>query len=271
GAATPVGLAIAGVGLLGVGIYALTRDKEKLHEVSTETADKFRKEAETLEGLVDRYEELRSKTSLSNDEFGRMIDIQKELEVTQNPARIAELQAEYEALAKKSGLSNKELDEMIGLNDKIVKQSPAVTQAYTEQGNQIVENTDAVREYVAELKQMALEELRWELAEALENEKRIREENKEIARELARVEKELNQLVEYRKMPLDEVDARLEEINKKMNSGMLTQEEYLELEREQALLLQVQSGFVTEAYENLKKQRDALLKKQETNQEELAK
>src|SRR5690606_9182749 len=36
-------------------------------------------------------------------------------------------------------------------------------------------------------------------------------------------------------------------------------------------LLQVQSGFVTEAYENLKKQRDALLKKQETNQEELAK
>src|SRR5690606_35028645 len=32
-----------------------------------------------------------------------------------------------------------------------------------------------------------------------------------------------------------------------------------------------QSGFVTEAYENLKKQRDALLKKQETNQEELAK
>src|SRR5690606_29003256 len=143
--------------------------------------------------------------------------------------------------------------------------------AYTEQGNQIVENTDAVREYVAELKQMALEELRWELAEALENEKRIREENKEIARELARVEKELNQLVEYRKMPLDEVDARLEEINKKMNSGMLTQEEYLELEREQALLLQVQSGFVTEAYENLKKQRDALLKKQETNQEELAK
>lgn len=271
GAATPVGLAIAGVGLLGVGIYALTRDKEKLHEVSTETADKFRKEAETLEGLVDRYEELRSKTSLSNDEFGRMIDIQKELEVTQNPARIAELQAEYEALAKKSGLSNKELDEMIGLNDKIVKQSPAVTQAYTEQGNQIVENTDAVREYVAELKQMALEELRWELAEALENEKRIREENKEIARELARVEKELNQLVEYRKMPLDEVDARLEEINQKMNSGMLTQEEYLKLEREQALLLQVQNGFVTEAYENLKKQRDELLKKQETNQEELAK
>lgn len=271
GAATPVGLAIAGVGILGAGIYALTRDKEKLHEVSTETADKFREEAETLEGLVDRYEELRSKTSLSNDEFGRMIDIQKELEVTQNPARIAELQAEYEELAAKSGLSNKELDEMIGLNDEIVKQSPSVTQAYTEQGNQIVENTDAVREYVAELKQMALEELRWELAEALENEKRIREENKEIARELARVEKELNQLVEYRKMPLDEVDARLEEINQKMNSGMLTQEEYLKLEREQALLLQVQNGFVTEAYENLKKQRDELLKKQEANQQELAK
>src|SRR5690606_18679294 len=108
-------------------------------------------------------------------------------------------------------------------------------------------------------------------SEALENEKRIREENKEIARELARVEKELNQLVEYRKMPLDEVDARLEEINQKMNSGMLTQEEYLKVEREQALLLQVQNGFVTEAYENLKKQRDELLKKQETNQEELAK
>src|SRR5690606_33581310 len=108
-------------------------------KVSTELSEKLWEQADSLEDLVKQYEKLQSKSKLTSDEFGRMIDIQKELEVTQNPARIAELQAEYEALAKKSGLSNDELNKMIGLNDKIVKQSPAVTQAYTEQGNQIVD------------------------------------------------------------------------------------------------------------------------------------
>src|SRR5690606_24993342 len=162
------GIAVAGLTAVGVATYTLYKKKQDAKKVSTELSEKLWEQADSLEDLVKQYEKLQSKSKLTSDEFGRMIDIQKELEVTQNPARIAELQAEYEALAKKSGLSNDELNKMIGLNDKIVKQSPAVTQAYTEQGNQIVENTDAVREYVAELKQMALEELRWELAEALE-------------------------------------------------------------------------------------------------------
>src|SRR5699024_547881 len=198
-------------------------------------------------------------------------DIQKELEVTQNPARIAELQAEYDRLREKSGLSNDELNNMISLNNDIINQSPDVEKSFTDKGNAVVESTDAVKEHIQALKDLAIEELQWEMAEALENEKKIREENKELAIELAEVESSMNELLEIRKLPLEEVDARLEEINEKMNSGLVTQEEYLELEREQSLLLQAQNGFIGEAYESLKSQREELMKKQDLNDQELAK
>lgn len=270
----PAGVAVLAGGalaFLGKKAYDAYKDKHKLNEVSTETTDKLWEEASAVEELADKYDALQEKSKLTTEEFGRLLDITKELEVTQNPAKIAELEAEYERLAEKSGLSNKELEDMLNLNNDIIAQSPNVAKAHTDQGNAIVKNTDAVREHIEALKELAIEELQWELAEALENEGKIREDNKRIAEELAEVEQNMNELLEIRKMPLDEVDARLAEINEKMQSGLLTQEEYLELEREEGLLLQQKHGHIAEAYENLKKQRDALMKKQEANDEELAK
>src|SRR5690606_8304329 len=58
---------------------------------------------------------------------------------------------------------------------------------------------------------------------------------------------------------------------KLMATGALTQEEYLELEREQALLLQIQNGSLADALDTLQKQRDELIKRRDLNDQELAK
>lgn len=270
----PVGVAtIAGVGVafLGKKLYDTYRESQKLNDVSTETADKLWEQADALDNLVSEFDSLRSNAALSNDEFGRMIDIQKELEITQNPARIAELNDEYEKLREKSGLSNEQIEAMIGLNNDIIDQSPNVEKSFTNQGNAIIESTDAVKEYINSLKEMALIELQAEQAKALENETKLRQENKEINEEIAQIERDINELIELRNMPLEEVDTRLEEINEKLNSGQLTMEEYTELEREQALLLQLQNDNLVEALESLQNQREELIKKRDLNDDELAK
>src|SRR5690606_6109593 len=168
-------------------------------------------------------------------------------------------------------LSNGELNKMIGLNNKIIEKSPDVAKAYSEKGNAIVGATDAVKDYIQSLRDMALIELRAEQAKALEREKEIREDNKRIAQEIREVESKINDLIAIRNMPLEQVEARLEEINKLMATGALTQEEYLELEREQALLLQLQNVTLADALDTLQEQQDELIKRRDLNDQELAK
>jgi len=168
-------------------------------------------------------------------------------------------------------LSNDELNEMVGLNDKIVEQSPSVEKSFTNQGNAVVGATDAVREYINSLREMAVEELYVERIKALENEKELREENKRLNEEIAEIESKINQFVDLRNLSEDQIKQRLEEINREMNTGLLTQEEYLELQKEQDLLLLLQNGKLGEGLDAMQKQREELIKKLEKNEEELQK
>src|SRR5699024_6612228 len=116
------GIAVAGLAAVGGAAYTLYKRKQKANEVTTELVDKLWDQADSLENLVDEYDKLQLKSKLTTDEFGRMIDIQKELEITQDPGKISDLEKEYNELAKKSGLSNDELGKMIGLNKDIIEQ-----------------------------------------------------------------------------------------------------------------------------------------------------
>lgn len=267
----PVGLAIAGVGALSLGIYKLVRDSREAREVNLEYADSMREQADALEETVDRFDELRIQSGLTTEEFSRLVDITKELSTAQDPSRVQALQEEFNKLAEKSGLSNDELNEMVGLNDKIVEQSPSVEKSFTNQGNAVVGATDAVREYINSLREMAVEELYVERIKALENEKELREENKRLNEEIAEIESKINQFVDLRNLSEDQIKQRLEEINREMNTGLLTQEEYLELQKEQDLLLLLQNGKLGEGLDAMQKQREELIKKLEKNEEELQK
>src|SRR5699024_10469238 len=166
------GVAIVAGGALACLAYKLYdahKESGKLHEISTEVADSMFEQADKVEALVDEYDSLQTKSRLSTDELGRMLDIQKELEQTQNPAKVAELQERYEELAEKSGLTNDEIDKLLKLNNDIIEQSPNVEKSFTDKGNAVVESTDAVKEHINALREMAYEELLIERDKSLMN------------------------------------------------------------------------------------------------------
>src|SRR5690625_4315151 len=264
-------LAAAGVGTLAYKLYDAHKEANELHEVTTEVADSMLDEAEALKPLVERFDELKLQSGLTTEEFGRLLDIQQELNETQDPSKVAELKEEYAELAKNSGLNNEELEEMFGLNSEIIDQSPQVEASFTEKGNRVLENTSAVKEYINSLEEMAWIELQIEREKALENEAELRKENKQINEEIKQTEEEIQELMELRKVPMEDIDSRLAEIQEKMDLGLLTQEEYAELEREQGLLLAIKNDQYTESLDALKEQRNELMKRKDLNDEELAK
>lgn len=271
GPAGPVILAAGALGLLGVAAYNLFKDKEKLHEITTETADKFTEQADTLESLVEKYDELEIASKLTNDEFGRMVDIQKELESTQNPARVAELKDEYEHLRKKSGMTNAEIEEMIGLNKDIIDQSPDVEKSFTDKGNAIVESTDAVHEHIQSLRDLALEELIEQRYMALENEQTLLEENIGYNKEIAELNEDITRIMEQGSLSSEEIKDRMSEINGDLRSGKFTLEEREALQKELIELAEIESKGHLGLLEIMMDERDELQGKIDLNDEEIAK
>ncbi|GAB3797387.1 phage tail tape measure protein [Virgibacillus kimchii] len=267
----PVALAIAGVAALAGGIYYLSNRKDELHDISLDTTNSLWEQADSLENLVTEYEELEAKSKLTKEEFGRLLDVQKELEQTQNPGKIAELKDEYEELADKSGLSKDEINELIEANNGIIEQSPDVEKSFTDKGNAIVESTDAVNDYIQSLRDMAWEELEIERVKALENEEELRRRNKELNEEIAQTEEDIQELMALRDVPMSDIEARLEEINRKMDSGLVGEEEYIELGKERGLLQKVYNGGLVEGLETLQDQKSELQDKVDKNDEEIAK
>ncbi|MGM8213572.1 phage tail tape measure protein [Virgibacillus sp. W0430] len=271
----PVALATLAIGALGVGVYQLTKDKDKLHDVSTETADKLWDEADALENLVSKFDELQSQSKLTTDEFGRMIDIQKELEKTQNPARVAELKDEYERLREKSGLSNEQIDKMIELNEDIIEQSPNVEKSFSDKGNAVVESTDAVKEYIKALREMSLQELREEQFLALENEAKIIKENKQLKLDIQKIDEDMLRVQELRGSTEEEIRDKAQDQIGKINTQLLdsktTEEERIELLKEQGFWQRLYEEGLVGSYELLKESKKELQNKIDLNEDELAK
>jgi TP901 family phage tail tape measure protein len=145
--ASPMGLAITGISLLtGVIAGAVVKNKE-LDEAMLDNIKTRFDEAKSIEDMVTKYDDLRSKSVLTNDEFARFIDIQSEMKKTSDPKVLENLSKEAEKLQKKSGLSNEELSEMVQLNGDLIEKVPEATGKISEQGNKILDNTKYIKEY----------------------------------------------------------------------------------------------------------------------------
>ncbi|MBT2215831.1 phage tail tape measure protein [Virgibacillus dakarensis] len=179
----PVGIAIAGVSALSLVVGALKKDKEELQEVSLDAANAMLAEHETNEKMIDQFDKLRNKSKLTNDEFGRYIDLQSELESATNPDAIAAIKKEMEKLQEKSGLSNGELSTMVTLNGDIVESLPGATDKITDQGNKVAGTTDELRKYNQEIAQMATMELENEFTKALINQQELLKNRNKLERE----------------------------------------------------------------------------------------
>jgi TP901 family phage tail tape measure protein len=215
------GLAIGGITLLATGIFNLTKDMHKLHDISTETADAMMDQYLSNIEMIDSLADLRVKSRLTNHEFERYLDLNSRLGNETNPAVIEEIKDEMARLQEKSGLSNEELSKMVEYNSTLTETIPEATSKITEQGNRVAGTTDELRKYNQELANMAKRELEAELQKSLANELELREQIKEA-------QIELNKLTEFENGLRDIVKAKQDGSIDSLKEQLLAEQELVE-------------------------------------------
>jgi TP901 family phage tail tape measure protein len=155
----PAGWLIAGISLLAGAVVSANVYQKEFNEVNLESVKALTEQKDALNNNINEYENLSNKSKLTNDELARFVDINSEISKTANPEIIAELKDQQQFLYEKSGLSNSELDRMVQLNGDILETVPESNTVLTEQGNILLENTDAAREFNAEQVEMIRLEL----------------------------------------------------------------------------------------------------------------
>ncbi|WP_217587003.1 phage tail tape measure protein [Lentibacillus saliphilus] len=269
----PAGWAIAGVSVLAGVMASLNVEMESNRKVNLETADSLDKQADSLEETVNQYEQLQSKSKLTKDEFGRLLDIQQELNKEQDPDKIKDLKDEYAELADKSGLSKDELKKLIEANDEIIDQTPNVKKSFSEKGQAIVDSTDAVRDYIGSLRDLTLQELEQERFKAMQNEQNIIEENIELRKDQAQIEKDMNWVMEMADLEEhkrnDILKEKLRANAQERAKSTTTEERLLELKAEEDVLNAIIKDGLGEGLQVLQDQKKTIDEKIEGNKNEL--
>ena len=222
----PVGWTIGGIALLTgsiIGVKAVidhaNKATEKAKEVNLEYAESLITQQQELEGLSEKYNGLREKNKLSNDELLRYLDIQDELKFATTADEIKALTDEQAKLQEKSGLTNEEMVEYLGLNDQLIQKVPDVDTTLSNHGNIIIGNAEALDQ--------ANEKLRKNIELELENQ-RIKAEAKldenirnyiTALEELNTKEKERNEAVKTRNETEQSVARLRLEAQNQLNAG----------------------------------------------------
>lgn len=187
---TPVGLAIAGVGALSLGIYALTQASQENLEETYNSIQSRKDELDSLDESIARYDELQKKNKLSTDEVLRYMDIMDELKNAKSEEAIKNLTDEQAELLKKSGMTNEEMLEFLELNDVIVEKTPATAEAISEQGNAYAETTEKVKELSAAERERLTADTYKTLTEEMKEQERNLQEQAKLQSEIAEKETE---------------------------------------------------------------------------------
>jgi TP901 family phage tail tape measure protein len=168
-ALTPAGAAITALSILGGVIAGAVVHQKEMSKVTLENAESLIKQRDELESNITQYDQLKGRTKLTNDELARFVDINSLISKTADPNIIAALKDEQAKLQEKSGLSNEELQRMVDLNGKIVEAVPESNAVISDQGNILLENTDAAKAYNKERYEMLRLELEAQKAKAQAN------------------------------------------------------------------------------------------------------
>lgn len=179
-ATSPVGLAVAGVGALSLGIYAVAKASEESTEEVRKSLQARKDELDSMDLLIEQYGELQRKNKLSTDEVLRYMDIMDELKNAKGEDAIKALSDEQQKLLEKSGLTNEEMAEFLGLNDQIVQKAPSTAKAISEQGNAYA----GVLEELKKLTAAEREKLQGDYYEAVRTETQEQVKNLEKQRDL---------------------------------------------------------------------------------------
>ncbi|WGG47688.1 phage tail tape measure protein [Rossellomorea sp. DA94] len=234
----PIGLVAGGLALATTAFIGIKEATEKAKEVNLEYAETLIKQKNSLEGLASKYDVLRDKNQLSNDELLRFRDIQSELDLATSADEINKLTQEADGLREKSGLSNDEMSEMLKLNDDIIKLTPDVKKSFSDRGQAIIESKGAIDEVNGAL----AESIRLELEnQKIKNEANMDENIRNYIKaidELKEKEQERNEAVQLR----DEIEQSIFDLKLKRQKELSEGDERaavateLEIERQEAVL-----------------------------------
>lgn len=180
----PIGLTIAGIAGLAAVVGVSIDAYKEANDINIEALEVKQAEIKSNDELIKSYDDLQSKNRLTTDEMLRYLDIQAELEATNAPEAVKALKDEQGKLLEKSTLTNDQMDEFLGLNQKVIDNAPSTVKAISEQGTAYATNTSALKELNAE-KAKELEQAAYEtLTKALEKEKGLLQEQKQLLTEI---------------------------------------------------------------------------------------
>src|SRR5699024_3623347 len=161
--------------------------------------------------------------------------------------------------------SKKEITELLKANGDIIEQSPDVVTSVSDQGNEFVKSTKAVKEYIGELRNMSQQELADEMIIAQVNANNALRERKSIKRSLYDLDLLTQQLRRIEAMDEKErneyIQNRLLSIRKQLRLETTSAEEKIALQAESDALSKLQNESLAEGLKTVQKERDVLSEK----------
>lgn len=200
----PAGWVITGLSILAGVLVGVKEGYDEMNTVNLEHVNQLSKERDELSNTINEYDALKNKLQLTNDELGRYVDINSEMSKTTDPDAITRLKDEQEKLREKSGLTNEQLERLVELNGDIVEAVPETNTKLTDQGNILIDNTEAAKKYNDEQLELIRLELEAQKAKAeanlddyLEKEHRILDKMNESRQKSIDLEKDIQDQVKY--------------------------------------------------------------------------
>lgn len=256
GAAGPVGLAIAGVGALGLAIWDWKKKTDDAKKTNLELVQSLNDQHTEIEAAAAKYEELRSKSEITTEQMKELLEIRYEMAKNPEGEALEELQKRYDGLVEKTGLTKDEVEELLDANASIIDQAPQVAEAHTVHGEAVA----GVGEELQKLVDNTLEVAR---AEAELQRGNWAEERTEHIRNAAQAEKDreetLNRIALLTELQNEDqmvLNDRLNEAKDISGNYLYTQEQQNEARREADVLEAILNGKAGELRDTLKAQLD---------------
>lgn len=232
---TPVGLAIGALGLGTVAFLGIKDAVEKAKEVNLEYADSLINEHTALETSIGKYESLRGKLQLNNEEFALYLDIQDKIKMSTDPAVIDSYKDAMGNLQEKSGLTVDELNEFIKIDADIRKNVPEATQIVSGYGNSFIDLSSDLQPVLDKQREFLHNQLEIEKDKAYET-------LKQSAKDYLSTQETLNETIEtYNRKLKEQAEYRSEakriqdEIYEAQSSGDLARAGFLKDEKNSML------------------------------------
>ncbi|OOZ90075.1 phage tail tape measure protein [Bacillus cereus] len=160
------------VGALTTVLMKASGSTREYKEVSLDTYRSLGEQADTMNTLANKYDELKGKIKLSTDELLRYKDLQNEIAKAEEGDSKQKMIEEYEQLGQKAGVTKEEMNEYLSVNSEIIAKAPATATAFDGKGNAIAKTSDEARKLSESYKEMQRIELELQQTQLMINQKK---------------------------------------------------------------------------------------------------